>query len=111
MKVSNEILNLNPYKPGKPISEVQREFGLTDVVKLASNENPLGVSQKVMKAVSEAAKDLNRYPDPSCYELKKAASNYYGIDEKYLTFGNGSNELIDLLIRIYCEPGESILTS
>lgn len=111
MKVSKEILNLIPYSPGKPIEETKREYGLDEVIKLASNENPLGPSQKVVEALRKALPDLHRYPDASCYELKQKLSRFYEVPTDWLTFGNGSNELIDLLIRIYCESGESILTS
>jgi histidinol-phosphate aminotransferase len=67
MKVSAEILNLVPYKPGKPIAETQREYGLTEVYKLASNENPLGPSPKAVAAIQKSLSNQHRYPDPSCY--------------------------------------------
>lgn len=111
MKVSAEILNLIPYKPGKPISETQREYGLTEVVKLASNENPLGPSPKAIAAVQACLSDLNRYPDPSCYDLVQKISEKWNVPATQVAIGNGSNEIIDLLIRIFCEPGDSILTS
>ena len=111
MKVSQSILDLVPYKTGKPIEEAQREYGLDKVYKLASNENALGVSPKVVAALQEALPKLHLYPDASCYELKHKVSEHWQIDSDWLCFGNGSNELIDLLIRIYCEPGEAILTS
>ena len=111
MKVSQEILDLIPYKPGKPIEEAQREYGVEKVCKLASNENPLGVSSRVKEALIRAMEKTHLYPDPSCYELTQKVSEHYGVDANWLCFGNGSNELIDLLIRIYCEPGQSILTS
>lgn len=111
MYVSKEILNLVPYSPGKPVEETQREYGLEQVYKLASNENPLGVGAKVKEALMRAINDVNRYPDASFYEMKSILAKYYAVKEDRLTFGNGSNELIDLLIRIYCEPGDSILTS
>lgn len=111
MRVSKEIINLVPYVPGKPIEETKRELGLETVYKLASNENPLGPSPLAMEFISKALHDLHRYPDPSCYELKKEWAEFYRVHPQWVAFGNGSNELIDLLIRIYCEPGESILTS
>lgn len=111
MKISESILNLVPYKPGKPISEAQREYGLDKVYKLASNENPLGPSQKVLNAIEQAAKEIHRYPDPGCFLLKQEFAKYYSVESKSLVFGNGSNELIDLLIRIFCEPGDKVLTS
>ncbi|WP_374029856.1 histidinol-phosphate transaminase [Bdellovibrio bacteriovorus] len=111
MKISPEILNLVPYKPGKPISETQREYGLTTVYKLASNENPLGPSPKAMAAVKEALARQNLYPDPSHYELLQTISKEWGFPTKQLAIGNGSDELIDLLTRIFCEPKEGVLTS
>lgn len=111
MKVSPEILNLIPYKPGKPIAETQREYGLRQVYKLASNENALGPSPKVKEAIKRALDEQHRYPDPSCYELIQKISKTWGLPAKNIGIGNGSNELIDLLIRIYCEAGDGILTS
>lgn len=110
IQISEEIKNLIPYKPGKPLSEAQREYGVLDFVKLASNECPLPPSQNILNAIMKAASDINRYPDPSCYELKKVAASYYKAPEEKFVFGNGSNELIDLLIRGFCQPGDSILT-
>lgn len=110
MKVSSDILNLVPYKPGKPIKETQREYGLTNVVKLASNENPLGISPRVAAALTAAMGELHRYPDPSFYELIQTVGQIWNVPTTNLSVGNGSNEIIDLLIRIYCEPGDAILT-
>lgn len=111
MKVSSSIENLVPYKPGKPIEETKRELGLKEVTKLASNENSLGVSEKVIEALSKAAREIHRYPDPSCHELTQKISKFYNVPCSKIAFGNGSNEVIDLLIRIFCEPGDSIVTS
>lgn len=111
MKVSAEILNLVPYKPGKPIAEAQREYGLKEVYKLASNENPLGPSPKALAAIQKHLQDQHRYPDPSCYELVQKISKTWNVPGTQIGVGNGSNEIIDLLIRIFCEPGDSILTS
>ncbi len=111
MKVSRDILSLTPYRPGKPISEAKRELGLNTVYKLASNESPLGPSPKVISALHNNLEDLGRYPDAAAYEMVEAYSQFVGVPQSHVAFGNGSNELIDLLIRIYCEPGESILTS
>jgi histidinol-phosphate aminotransferase len=74
MKVSEEILTLIPYKPGKPIAETQREFGIQDVIKLASNENPLGTSPKALRAIQQALANSHRYPDPVFYELIQTVS-------------------------------------
>lgn len=111
MKVSAEILSLVPYKPGKPIAETQREFGLSEVYKLASNENPLGPSPKAIQAITKALAEQHRYPDPSCYELIHKIAKIWNVPTSQVGIGNGSNEIIDLLIRIFCEPGDSILTT
>lgn len=111
MKVSAEILNLIPYKPGKPIAETQREYGLKEVIKLASNENPLGPSPKAIEAVKLFLMQQHRYPDSVGYELVQKISEVWRVPASQVALGNGSNEIIDLLIRIYCEPGDSILTS
>jgi histidinol-phosphate aminotransferase len=111
VKVSPEIVNLVPYKPGKPISETQREYGLTKVIKLASNENALGPSPKALAAVRKFLDQQHRYPDPGAYELIQTLSKKWSFPAECLGVGNGSDELIDLLIRIYCEAGEGILTS
>lgn len=111
MKVSEDILKLVPYKPGKPIAETQREYGVSKVYKLASNENPLGASPMAMAVLADAQKHLHRYPDPAGYELLQALSKAWGVPAQWMSVGNGSNEIIDLLIRIYCAPGEHILQS
>jgi histidinol-phosphate aminotransferase len=111
VKISPEILNLVPYKPGKPISETQREYGLKTVYKLASNENPLGPSPKALEAVRRALDHQHLYPDPSHYELLHMISKEWGFKTSEIAIGNGSDELIDLLTRIFCEPKEGVLTS
>ena len=82
---------LQPYQPGKPESELRREYGLSDIVKLASNENPLGPSPKGLAAVREALAGLARYPDGNGFELKAALSERLGVPMAALTLGNGSN--------------------
>lgn len=111
LKVSPDILSLEPYRPGKPIAEAKREFNLKQVFKLASNENPLGPSPRVKEAIEAALVDLHRYPDASAFEMLNCYSQHINVDRIRITFGNGSNELIDLLIRLYCESGDAILTS
>ncbi|MFN8847315.1 MAG: histidinol-phosphate transaminase [Bdellovibrionales bacterium] len=110
MRISPELLNLVPYRPGKPISETLREYNLKSVIKLASNENPLGPSPLAQKAVIEAVKSQHLYPDPTHYEMLQSVSKWLKVPTSNLGFGNGSDELIDLLCRIYCEPGQSVLT-
>lgn len=111
MKISPEILNLVPYKPGKPISEAQREYGLKTVYKLASNENPLGPSPKALAAVKNALDHQHLYPDPTHYDLLNTISKEWGFKTQQIAIGNGSDELIDLLTRIFCEPQQGVLTA
>lgn len=108
-QVPEYIRSLVPYVPGKPIEETKREFQLERVIKLASNENPLGPSPLAMKAVQTGISELYRYPDASGYHLKKALSKHLGVPASALTLGNGSNEIIDTLIRTFCQPGDQIV--
>ncbi len=111
MRVSEGIKTLVPYSSGKPIEETQRELGLGRVTKLASNENPLGPSQIVQKAISKACSHIHRYPDAKAFQLKQAYSQFINVYPDQLLFGNGSNEIINLLIQTYCLPGDAILVS
>jgi histidinol-phosphate aminotransferase len=105
------ILATRPYTPGRPIEEVQRELGLDKVIKLASNENPEGPLPAVLDAIQAAAKNINRYPDASCHELTLKLAKHLGVDPDSLIFGNGSNEVIDILIRALVSPGENVVFS
>lgn len=105
------IRSLNPYVPGKPIEETQREFKLKRVIKLASNENPLGPSPKAVAAVKKAAAELHRYPDGAAFHLKNALSKQEKVNVENLIVGNGSNEVIDMLVRTFCQTGDAIVTS
>lgn len=109
MKIPDYINHLTAYKPGKPIEETQREFGLKQVFKLASNENPLGPSPLVQKALEKAIVSQHLYPDPSQYELLQAGSAFWGLETESISFGNGTDEIIDFLVRIFCRPGDQIL--
>ncbi|HEX4926324.1 MAG TPA: histidinol-phosphate transaminase [Bdellovibrionales bacterium] len=111
MKVAPEILHLNPYVPGLPIDEVKRRFGVKEVYKLASNENALGPGPKTKQAIADALSETHRYPDGACYDLKNALAGYYGVTPDNLALGNGSDDLFNLLIRAFCEPGDQILTA
>ncbi|PIE83599.1 MAG: histidinol-phosphate transaminase [Candidatus Contendobacter odensis] len=95
------VRDLHPYKPGKPESELRREYGLSDIVKLASNENPLGASPKALAAVREALDSLARYPDGNGFELKKALSARLDVPMAALTLGNGSNDVLELIARAF----------
>lgn len=105
------VQGLTPYQPGKPIEELERELGIQNIAKLASNENPLGPSAKVIEAIKAQFKDITRYPDGSGYILKQALSRHLNVDQEKITLGNGSNELLDLLAKAYLAPGlESIFS-
>ena len=103
--VSEDILSLVPYSPGKPIEELERELGIT-AIKLASNENPLGPSMVALEALKGAIQNLHRYPDGSCFYLKKRLSSFLGVPEDMLITGNGSNEIIELLVRTFIRKGD-----
>ncbi|MCB0479721.1 MAG: aminotransferase class I/II-fold pyridoxal phosphate-dependent enzyme, partial [Crocinitomicaceae bacterium] len=112
LKVSNLIQSITPYAPGKPISEMKREYGMAHVTKLASNECPIPISEGLKSIVTQSANEIHRYPDPGCYDLKISFAKYFQVDPRWIMVGNGSNELIDLLVRTYCEPNQDyILTS
>jgi histidinol-phosphate aminotransferase len=105
--LANEhILGIAPYEPGKPIEELEREFGITDAIKLASNENPLSPSERVLKAIADALPNLNRYPDGSGFYLRQALARRHGVGPDQLVLGNGSNDLIELLVRAFLRAGE-----
>ena len=108
-KVNQRIAALQPYKPGKPIDELARELGINDIVKLASNENPLGPTQAVMDAIAAASTQLPRYPDGSGYELKHALAELLHIDAAQITLGNGSNDVLDLIARVAMQPGDQAI--
>lgn len=105
------ILATRPYSPGKPICEVRRELGLGSVVKLASNENPEGPLPAVLEAIAVAARDLNRYPDSSAFRLVEALAARLSVRADEIILGNGSNEVIDILIRALVSPGENVVFS
>ena len=105
--LANEhILGIDPYEPGKPIEEVERELGIHDAIKLASNENPLSPSDRVQKAIVGALAQLNRYPDGSGFYLRQALAKRRGVTPDQIILGNGSNELIELIVRAFLRPGE-----
>lgn len=109
--IRKDIDNIDAYKPGKPIEEVKRELGLKKVVKLASNENSLGPSPKALGAVRKVLKNLNRYPEGSCPELRKELAKFLKVKESNLILGNGSDELIDIILKTIKEPEAEIVTA
>lgn len=109
--VRKNILEVSAYITGKPIEETKRQLGLKDVIKLASNENPLGVSPKAASAIRKAVFGLNRYPDSESFYLKKRLSKFLNIAPQNLCLGNGSDELIDIIIKTFVEDDENIITA
>ena len=105
------LQGLDRFEPGKPIGEVQRELGLADVVKLASNENPLGPSPRAVEAALAAVAGVNRYPDPQATELRRALGAHLGVPVSHVLAGNGSVEIIDLLARAFLGPGDNAVIS
>src|SRR5258708_16160617 len=100
------IRAIAPYQPGKPIPELAREMGLDEkkIIKLASNENPLGVSPKAKAAIKKALPELGRYPDGNAFELKAALARRYGVPEECIVVGNGSNDLLEMAAGEFLAP-------
>lgn len=109
IQVGENILSLKPYHPGKPIEQVQREHGLTDIIKMASNENPLGPSRRAIEAMQGACSRVGLYPDASCYELRQALSAHLEIGPECIVVGNGSDELIHYLGLAFLRPGDEVV--
>ena len=110
--VTRNIEELRPYAPGKPIEETQRETGIENPTKMASNENPLGPSPLAIQAIEQAASTMNFYPDGGCYYLKQKLAEHlstYDIEPHNLIIGNGSNEIIEFIIRTFVAPDENIV--
>jgi histidinol-phosphate aminotransferase len=107
------IRAIAPYQPGKPISEVAREMGLSgeDIVKLASNENPLGASPRALAAIENVLMDVARYPDGNGYTLKAALAERYGVTQEQIVLGNGSNDLLEMVARAFLSPGTAAIFS
>jgi histidinol-phosphate aminotransferase len=103
------LRGLIPYSPGKPIEEVERELGIRDSVKLASNENALGPSPLALAALRAAVTDIHRYPDGSGYRLSHALAAHWGVSPDMVVLGNGSNELLDLVGRCFLLPGDEVV--
>lgn len=109
VRVRTSILNIKPYVPGKPIDEVRRELGLSDVIKLASNENPLGPSPKAVEAIRRAASLVYMYPDGSCHDLRAALADKLGVSGESIVLGCGSDETIRLIAETFVEPGDEVM--
>lgn len=105
------VQNLNPYLPGKPVEELERELGISGSIKLASNENPLGPSSRALAAIEQQAADINFYPDGGGYRLSARIAEMHGIDASCVTLGNGSNDVLELVTRAYLTPSHSAVFS
>lgn len=105
------VQKLIPYTTGKTIAELERALGLTKIVKLASNENPLGPSPKALSIIQKALTDLSRYPDGNGYALKQALAKKWHVSVNQITLGNGSNEIFELLARTFLTPAEEVIFS
>jgi histidinol-phosphate aminotransferase len=105
------VQQLIPYKPGKPIEELERELGLGRIIKLASNENPLGPGKKALAAIQAILPELALYPDGSGFVLKQALAKKYAVDVDQITLGNGSNEILELIARAFLTPELEVVFS
>ncbi len=107
--IRENILEIDPYPPGKPIKEVERELGIGEVVKMASNENPLGTSPRAVKAMEQALQEVNLYPDGNGYYLKKSLASHLRVKEENLILGNGSDEIIRMITETFLHEGEEAI--
>jgi histidinol-phosphate aminotransferase len=107
--VPDYILSIKPYSPGKPLEELEREYGIVDSIKLASNENPLGPSPMAIEAIRRAMPKLNRYPDGSGYDLIQKISDHIGVSPQHIVLGNGSDEIIGMLAFAFLQPGDEVV--
>jgi len=105
------VRKLSPYQAGKPITELERELGITDIVKLASNENPLGLSDKVKAALQQELADLARYPDANGFYLKDKIAKRFAIEANQITLGNGSNDVLEILARTFVSAEHEVIFS
>ena len=106
-----QIKQLHPYSPGKPIEELERELGISNAIKLASNENPLGCSPKARSVLEQASEHIELYPDANAYYLKQRLGEKLGVDENQITIGNGSNDVLDLIARSFLDASAEAVMS
>ena len=111
LKPAPNISEIIPYPPGKPLEELEREYGITGSIKLASNENPWGPSPKAVEAIAASLKNLHRYPDGSSYYLTEAVAVRTGAAADEVVLGNGSNEIIEFLVKAFVRAGDEVITS
>ncbi|MAG33415.1 MAG: histidinol-phosphate transaminase [Deltaproteobacteria bacterium] len=108
-RIKPHIRDLSPYEPGKPMEELERELGISDSIKLASNENPLGPSPKAVEAMREAAGEIHRYPDGASFALRRALSERLGVAQSQLVFGTGADEILELIAKTLIGPGDEVV--
>ncbi|CAK8721931.1 histidinol-phosphate transaminase [Candidatus Electrothrix laxa] len=111
LNIPKNIADIIPYPPGKPLEELEREYGIKDSIKLASNENPWGPSPKAVAAARETLSSLHRYPDGSSYHLTNALAEWTGAAPEEIILGNGSNEVIEFLVKAFVRSGDEVVTS
>ncbi|MYC77108.1 histidinol-phosphate transaminase [Candidatus Poribacteria bacterium] len=109
LKPKPSIDTIQPYQGGKPIEEVRRELGIADIIKLASNENPLGPSPLAMQAIAESVTQVHLYPDGNAYYLKADLAASFGVSAEHLILGNGSNDVLQLVAEAYVAPGDEVI--
>lgn len=102
---------LKAYEPGKPLAELEREYGITEAVKLASNENPLGMSHKARKAIVTASSEASLYPDGNAFYLKQALTKQLHVNDSQITIGNGSNDILEIIARCFASQNDAIMYS
>ena len=111
LPVQLHIEAIVPYPPGKPMDELEREYGVTNAIKLASNENPWGPSPRAVKAIAGMLGSLHRYPDGASYALTQAVARWIGAQADEIVLGNGSNEVIEFLVKAFVATGDAVITS
>jgi histidinol-phosphate aminotransferase len=105
------VRELEPYRPGKPIEELEREYGVSGAIKLASNENPLGPSPRALAAARDALMGIHRYPDGNGFVLRSALARKHGVKPESITLGNGSNDILEFLVRAFVLPENEVIFS
>ena len=109
--VNKGVDSLSPYEPGKPIEDLEREIGIKNAIKLASNENPLGPSPKVLQSIDAILKETHRYPDGNATRLKDSIAKKFNTSPNQVTIGNGSNDIIEFIARSFLGPNDSAIYS
>src|SRR6056300_842347 len=107
--VPDYILSLKPYVAGKPLEELEREYGIADAIKLASNENPLGPSPMAVKAIQRAVAKMHRYPNSGSYDLIGRLSKRLNINRENIVLGNGSDDIIAMLAQVLLQAGDEVV--